>query len=108
MPDEELIGWANARSCAYQYLMNGINMVRAEVNDVDATIKPGWFRPFAKSLLISKEDAYRSKIGLPTLLPDIADLSWRHSSFTTLVMNGHSDPLSQWQAIHELVHSEVS
>jgi hypothetical protein len=60
-------------------------------------------------MLISKEDSYRNKIGLPTLLPDGAgNLPWQHSSFSTLVMNGHRDPLSQWETIHKLVHSDVS
>lgn len=41
-PDDALIDWANARSCAYQYLMNCMNVVRADVSDYD----PAWFRPF--------------------------------------------------------------
>jgi hypothetical protein len=109
MPDEELIAWANARSCTFHYLMQGINMVRVDVNDVDPKAETNWLRSFVKSMLISKEDFHRNKIGLPTLLPGGAvNLSWQHSSFMTLVMNGHRDPLSRWEVIHKLTHGDVS
>jgi lipopolysaccharide biosynthesis glycosyltransferase len=108
-PDDALIDYAKARSCAYHYLMNCVNVVRADVNDFDhaTATKADWFRPFVKSMLIWKEDVYRSKIGLPTLLPNW-ELARVHSSFFTCVLNGARDPLSHWEAIHSLKHSDVS
>jgi hypothetical protein len=106
--DDDLIGWANARSCAFLYLMNCINVVRVDVNDYKVTPghKGDWFQPFVQSMLIWKEDEYRNKIGLPTLLPD--GLASCHSTFLTGVLKGVSDPLSYWETAHELKHGDVS
>ena len=108
LTDDDLVAWANARSCAFQYLMNCMNVVRADANDCDlaTATKADWFPPFVKSMLIWKEDDYRSKIGLPSLLPN--ELAWRHSTFLTYVLEGARDPLSHWEAAHKLKHSDVS
>lgn len=96
--DDDLIMWANARSCAFLYLMNCMNNVRADVNDVDLSTatKTDWFQPFVKSMLVWKEDDYRSKIGLPSLLR--GDLRRLHATFLTYVLNGVRNPLFHWEA----------
>src|SRR5207302_9555358 len=99
--DDVLVDWANARSCAFLYLMNCINAVRVgDVNDCKVT--PGhtgdWFEPFVQSMLIWKENEYRNKIGLPTLLPD--GLAACHSTFLTGVLEGVRDPLLHWETAH--------
>jgi hypothetical protein len=104
--DDDLIVWANARSCAFLYLMSCMNVIRADVNDCATVTKGDWFRPFVKSMLIWKEDDYRRKIGLPTLLAN--DLAWRHSTFLTYALDGAPDPLSRWEEVHQLKHSYVS
>jgi hypothetical protein len=107
--DDDLITWANARSCAFLYQMTCMNMIRVDVTDCDhATLQKGadWFVPFTKSMLIWKEDDYRRKIGLPSLLAN--ELAWRHSTFLTYVLEGVHDPLAHWEAAHQLKHSYVS
>ena len=106
--DEDFVAWANARSCAFKYLMNCMNVVRADVGDFDLEIleKADWFRPFVKSMLILKEDEYRGAIGLPTLLPH--GLWARHATFLKFVLEGVPDPLSHWEAVHKLKHRDVS
>jgi hypothetical protein len=108
---DDLITWANARSCAFSYLMHCVNVVRADVNDCDlaTATKADWFRPFVKSMLIWKEDDYRTKIGLPTLLPSLpVGLARHHSAFLTCVLEGAHDPLLHWESTHRLKHSDVS
>jgi hypothetical protein len=106
--DDELVMWSNARSCAFQYLMNCLNIIRADVNDL-SNDNDDWFRPFVKSMLIWKEDDYRSKIGLQTLLPRYPTrLAWRHSAFLTSVLEGAHDPLAHWEKVHEVKHKDVS
>ena len=107
--DDVLVGWANARSMAFLYLMRCINLVRVvDVKDFNAS--PGderdWFQPFVQSMLICKEDDYRNKIGLPTLLPD--GLAAGHASFLIGVLDGVHDPLSHWETVNGLNHSDVS
>jgi hypothetical protein len=108
--DDDLVGWANARSMAFLYLSMCINVVRVDVNDCKIDVPPGhkadWFEPFKQSMLIWKEDEYRNKIGLPTLLPD--GLAACHSTFLTGVLEGVRDPLSHWETAHGLKHSDVS
>ena len=101
--DDQILAWANSRTTAFQYLMYCMNVIRADVKDFE---HPGWFQPFVKSMLICKEDEYRQKIGLPALLP--SDMVRRHASFLDFVLKGAVDPLSQWEAIHKLKHSDVS
>jgi len=103
--DDDLITCANARSCAFLYLMNCMNVVRGDVGDFDRA-KPDWFRPFVRSILIWKEDDYRRRVGLPTMLPN--ELARHHSTFLTYVLEGVSDPLQQWEEAHQLKHSYVS
>lgn len=108
LTDDDLVAWANARSCAFQYLMNCMNVVRSDVNDCDLAIatKADWFRPFVKSMLIWKEDDYRSKIGVAALLPD--GLRSCHATFLKFVLEGIPDPLSHWEAEHKLGYHDVS
>ena len=100
--DNYLIACANVRSCMFQYLVSCMNEIRADVNDFEHPwrLEDDWFRPFVKSMLICKEDDYRSKIGLPTLLPFSlpAGLTYRrHSTFLTYVLEGVRNPLSYWE-----------
>jgi hypothetical protein len=105
--DKDLVLWARARSCAFRYYMNCMNIIRLDVNDLPR--ERDWFRPFVRSMLIWKEDDYRSKIGLKTLLPAHPDaLAWRHSTFLTCVGEGALDPLARWETAHELRHEDVS
>jgi hypothetical protein len=104
--DDDLFSWVNARSCEYQYLMKCINMMRADFDDVDLAAEDDWFRPFVKSMLICREDDYRSKIGLPPPLPN--ELVERHRSFFTYVLAGDRNTLSRWESEHRLKHSDVS
>jgi hypothetical protein len=109
--DDTLVSWANARSCAFLYLMNCINVVRVDANDYKVTPghKGDWFQPFVQSMLIWKEDEYRNKIGLPTLLPDFpVGRAQCHASFLTYVLEGAPDPLSRWETVHQLKHGDVS
>ena len=103
--DDDLITCANARSCAFLYLMNCMNVIREDVGDFDRA-KPDWFHPFVKSMLIWKEDDYRRRVGLPTMLP--SDLARHHSTFLTYVLDGVSDPLRHCEEAHQLKHSYVS
>jgi hypothetical protein len=48
--DDELIGYANAKSALYLYYLNGMNLIRSEFSDLDS--KKDWFRPFVTSVLI--------------------------------------------------------
>jgi hypothetical protein len=107
--DEGLITLANARTCAFLYLMSCMNIVRRDVDDFARAkfgAKADWFDPFVRSMLIWKEDDYRRKAGLPTLLP--SELAWRHATFLTYVSEGVDDPLSHWEAEHQLKHGLVS
>jgi len=101
-----LVDFANGQSCEYQYLMHCMNVVRADFDDVDLGAED-WFRPFMKSMLIVHEHDYRSKIGLPPLLPD-EKLAQRHQTFFTYVVEGHRDPLSRWESEHRFKHADVS
>ena len=104
--DDMLVSWANARSCASLYVMNCINVVRADVGDFPSGHQRDWFQPFVQSMLIWKEDEYRNKIGLPTILPD--GLAACHSTFLTCVLEGVRDPLSYWETAYGLKHGDVS
>lgn len=108
--DDVLVGWANARGMAFLYLSMCINVVRVDVHDCKIDAPPGhtgeWFEPFKQSMLICKEDDYRNKIGLPTLLPD--GLAACHATFLIGVLEGVRDPLSHWETAHGLKHSDVT
>jgi hypothetical protein len=104
--DDELVGYANAKSAVYLYYLNGMNLIRAEFDDMD--LKKDWFRPFIISVLIWTENGYREQIGLPTLLPDGAIDALRHSTFVDGVWRGEKNPLFGWEKHYGLVHSEVT
>ncbi len=107
--DDDLITWANARTCAFLYLMSCANIMRGDLGDF-ARAKPGtgadWLGPFVRSMLIWKEDDYRRKVGLPSMLP--SELAWRHSTFLTYVSEGVRDPLTHWEAEHQLKYGVAS
>jgi hypothetical protein len=54
-----------------------------------------WFRPMMVSMMIYKEDYYRGKIGMPSLLGE--GESFRHLAFGTLVLR-EQNPLRAWEA----------
>jgi hypothetical protein len=46
-------------------------------------------------MLICKDDCYRTKVGLPSLLPaEPAELAWRHLTFLKFVVEGIPNPLA--------------
>ena len=98
LTDEDLISICNAKSSLNLYYANGMNLVRADLNDLSPTNpKKDWFRPFTTSMLIWEEDNIRKKIGLPSLLTDSSD-AFKYSSFMNLVIKGHEKPYYEWEA----------
>lgn len=77
------------------YYLNGFNMMRAVYKDVSKAGRD-WFKPMVLSSLISSEDNYRSKIGLPSLLTD-PKAAFNHLSFPHLVARGETNPLFTWE-----------
>jgi hypothetical protein len=104
--DADLVAFAAARSLICLYFMNGINMVRAEFDDINDDHAKDWFRPFVKSMLIFDEDDYRSKINLPSLLPGGAIDALQHSSFMSIVRNGERNPLFEWERAFKIEHAK--
>jgi len=91
---DELVYFCNARSALHLYYVNGMNMVRSELKDLDTG--KDWLRPFIRSMLIWEEDIYRGKVELPSLLPDSLD-ALRHSTFMNMVTNGYENPHYEWE-----------
>jgi hypothetical protein len=52
--------------------------------------------PLGKSMMITAENTYRSKIGLPTLFEDPFK-PIQHSHFYELVHGGVRNPLFEWE-----------
>jgi hypothetical protein len=68
--DGELYEYTRQRSIYYNYVLNGINLLRDDFDDFAGGKDRDWLRPFNKSMMIWHEHLYRSKIGLPTLFDD--------------------------------------
>jgi hypothetical protein len=94
--DSEFYGFTRQRSLYYNYILNGINLLRTDFDDYDG--EPDWLRPFAKSMCIWHEHLYRSKIGLPLLAENKIQGALHHSDFFTLVRNGVRNPLYEWES----------
>jgi hypothetical protein len=96
--DAELCSYANARSVYYNYVLNGINLLRYDFDDFAGGQERDWLRPFVKSMLIWHENIYRSKIILPRLFDDKIVNALQHSTFFNLVRNGVRNPLFEWES----------
>lgn len=94
--DAELVDYCNSRCALCLYYLNGLNIVRGELNDINA--ERDWLRPFMQSMLIWLEDDARHAIGKDSLLPGSAD-ALKNSIFMNIVKNGHTDPLSEWEKV---------
>lgn len=95
--DKELYQYARQRSVYFNYMLNGINLLRYEFDDFAGGAGRDWMRPFSRSMMIWKEDTYRSKIGLPTLLDDEILRALPHSTFFEIVRSGARNPLFEWE-----------
>ncbi len=89
--------YARERSIYYNYVLNGINLLRYDLDDFAGGTERDWLRPFVKSMLIWHEDTYRSKIALPTLFEDKIIRALPHSNFFNLVHDGVRNPLFEWE-----------
>ena len=96
--DKDLYDYAQARSIYYNYVLNGVNLLRYDFDDFAGGKERDWLRPFAKSMLIWHEEVYRSKIGLPTLFEDKIIRAIPHSDFFSLVQHGARNPLFEWES----------
>ena len=103
---EGLIGYCRFRCATLLYFLNGFNLVRMEFKDFKSTPGKDWLRPFTTSMLISCEDYYRQKLGLPSLLRNELD-GLMHSTFMNSVTHGNKNPLFEWEAHYQLVHAEA-
>jgi hypothetical protein len=95
--DADLYGLARQRSIYYDYVFNGINLLRYDFDDFAGGKDRDWLTPFVRSMMIWHEHVYRSKIGLPTLFEDKLIKAHPHSDFFTLVHNGVRNPLFEWE-----------
>jgi hypothetical protein len=95
--DTDLYGYARERSIYYNYVLNGINLLRYDFEDFAGEQDRDWLRPFVKSMLIWHEDLYRSKVALPTLFDDKIIKALPHSNFFNLVQGGVRNPLFEWE-----------
>jgi hypothetical protein len=86
--DEDLYLYTQARSVYYNYVLNGINLLRYDFDDFTGGKERDWLGPFDKSMRIWHEDIYRSKIGLPSLFENKVIASLPHSFFSTSCMTG--------------------
>jgi hypothetical protein len=91
---EALCGVANTQSLIALYRLNGLNLIRNSFADGIKSSRD-WFRPLVVSTLIVKEDDYRGKIGMPSLLRD--NEPFQHRAFGALTMR-ETDPLKAWEA----------
>jgi hypothetical protein len=96
--DADLYGYAQQRSIYYNYVLNGIHLLRYDFDDFAGGRDRDWLRPFVKSMMIWHEDLYRSKIGLPTLFEDKIIKALPHSNFFNLVHDGVRNPLFEWES----------
>lgn len=96
--DKDLYDYAQARSIYYNYVLNGINLLRYEFEDFGGGKERDWLRPFSKSMMIWHEHLYRSKLGLPSLFEDMSFSGLKHSNFFNLVHDGVRNPLFEWEA----------
>jgi len=98
--NEELILYCNSKSLVNLYYLNGINILRRDFGDYDD--KKDWFKPFIEYQLIAQEYLAREKMGLPQLLNDSIEYL-KYSAFSSLVGNGHKNPLYEWEvALREM------
>lgn len=95
--DADLYGYAQQRSIYYNYVLNGINLLRYDFDDFAGGKDRDWLKPFSKSMMIWHEDTYRSKIGLPTLFENKIFKALPHSTFFNLVHDGARNPLFEWE-----------
>ena len=99
--DAELLGFTNTRSVYYNFVLNGLNILRVDFGDAAQGSERDWLQPFVKSMLIWHEDIYRSKIDLPRLADEkIMFNALAHSNFFGLVHNGARNPLFEWESAH--------
>lgn len=95
--EADIYMYARERSIYYNYVLNGINLLRYDLDDFAGGTERDWLRPFVKSMLIWHEDTYRSKIALPTLFEDKIIRALPHSNFFNLVHDGVRNPLFEWE-----------
>jgi len=96
--DKDLYDYAQARSIYYNYVLNGINLLRYDFEDFVGGEDRDWLRPFSKSVMIWHEHLYRSKIGLPSLFGNKRFGALEHSNFFNLVHGGARNPLFEWES----------
>lgn len=91
--DQELLAFCRRKAAIGMFYMNGMNIVRCEMRDMDS--EKDWLRPFIESMLITEEQQCRSAIGLPSLLSD--DEFKHRASFLNYVTDGTRNPLQAWE-----------
>jgi hypothetical protein len=111
--DADLYLYAQQRSIYYNYVLNGINLLRYDFDDFAGGKDRDWLRPFSKSMMIWHEHVYRSNIGLPTLFEDksIGIKALEHSVYFNLVRDGTRNPLFEWETkfgSHEVACGEAN
>lgn len=90
----DFIDFCNTRSLIYLYYINGLNLVRIALGDVDS--ERDWLMPFVTAMLVWREETLRHQLGLPSLLDNARD-AFRYSTFHNLVTEGVRNPYFEWE-----------
>jgi hypothetical protein len=106
--DEELIATLNAETVLCLYHLNGLNIIRGEIEHRVLDDPKDWFKPLVKSTLIFAENHHRNQLGLPSLCDEIGIRALEHATLMDFVRNGHQQPLFEWERHYNLVHAEAS
>jgi hypothetical protein len=91
--DNDLVANANTRCALYLYYLNGINIVRTDLDD--RSEGKDWFRPFLEACLVNEEHHIRDKLGLPILVPGSLG-SLVYAGFMNYVLSGEQHPFFAW------------
>ena len=92
LTDEDLLLFCNAQAAINVYFINGLNILRLELNDMSEN--KDWLHPFQESALIFEEYQLRKKLNLAQLVPSDAE-AIKHSLFAKYVVEAES-PYYEW------------
>jgi len=91
---DRVMSFANTRSAVMLYFLNGMNMARIAIGDVEQGTD--WYLPFVEAQLVAEEDHVRELLGIERLLPPPLH-AVAYSSYINFVIDGEATPFKTWR-----------
>jgi len=92
----EMVSALNSKAHFLNLPLNAFNAARIEMGDWNPNQAKDWFKPLCIAYQIHIEDAFRSELGMPSILAGQTE-AMVFSGFASVVLEGHRDPRAEWE-----------